>query len=110
MGMFLVMLTVLVQFAVWQYGRGVVRAAALEGARAGSVLSAPAGACERRFAEARGELLGGSMGDGVGSVQCSVGDDRVVASVDVRFEPWLPVMPDWAFTVTAVAAREVAPS
>ncbi len=109
MGMFLVMLTILVQFAAWQYGRGVLRSAALEGARAGSAFGVPAGLCERRFDEIRGDLLGGSMGDGVGPATCAVADDRVTVSVDARFEAWLPVMPGWSFTVTAVSTREVAP-
>ncbi len=109
MGMFLIILTLFTQFAVWQYGRGVLRSAALEAARSEAVLDAGEGACVRRFEQVSGDLLGGSMGEGVGAVHCKLLDDRVVVTVSARFERWLPISPDWAFTVTAVAAREVVP-
>lgn len=109
MGMFLIMLTLFTQFAVWQYGRGVVRSAALEAARSESVLDAGEGACLQRFEQVRADLLGGQMGEGVGQATCAVLDDRVVVTVTTRFERWLPISPDWEFTVTAVAAREVEP-
>lgn len=110
MGMFLVILTLFVQFAVWQYGRGVLRSAALEAARAQAGLDASAGACERRFGEVRSELLGGDLGEQVSEVRCQLDADRVVVSVDADFEAWLPISPDWSFTVTAIAVREVDPS
>lgn len=109
MGMFLIMLTLFTQFAVWQYGRGVLRSAALEAARSEAVLDAGEGACTRRFDQVRQDLLGGKMGEEVGQVTCTLLDDRVVVSVDARFERWLPISPDWEFTVTAVATREVEP-
>ncbi len=110
MGMFLIILTLFVQFAVWQYGRGVLRSAALEAARAEAVTDANGSACQARFAEVRGELLGGDLGEQVSEVRCEIGDDRVVVSVDADFKAWLPVSPDWSFTVTAIAVREVEPS
>lgn len=110
MGMFLVILTLFVQFAVWQYGRGVLRSAALEAARAEAGLDAQTGACERRFGDVRTELLGGELGEQVSEVRCEVGAERVVVSVDADFKAWLPISPDWSFTVTAVAVREVAPA
>lgn len=110
MGMFLVILTLFVQFAVWQYGRGVLRSAALEAARAEAGLDALDGSCQLRFGEVRSELLGGDLGEQVSEVRCAVTDDRVVVSVDADFEAWLPISPDWSFTVTAIAVREEVPS
>lgn len=109
MGMFLVILTLFTQIAVWQYGRGVIRSAALEAARSEAVLDAGQGACAQRFEQVRSDLLGGALGDNVGVVQCTTLTDRVVVSVDAKFERWLPISPDWEFTVTAVATREQEP-
>lgn len=109
MGMFLITLTLFTQFAVWQYGRGVLRSAALEAARSEAVLDAGPGACAERFDQVRSELLGGHMGTQVGEVTCTLYDDRVVVSVDAQFERWIPISPDWSFNVTAVATREVEP-
>lgn len=105
-GAALVFFTLLAQFAVWQYGRGAVQAATQEAARAAAPLGAAPDACARRFDQVRHGLLGGSLGDGVGPVRCRA-DERVVeVSVDVAFERWLPISPDWSFTVTAVVVRE----
>jgi hypothetical protein len=102
----LVFFTLLAQFAVWQYGRGAVRAAAQEAARAAAPLEAPPDACTRRFDQVRSGLLGGALGDGVGPVRCEVTDGLVQVRADVTFERWLPISPDWSFTVTAVAVKE----
>ncbi len=110
LGMFLMMFTVFAQFAVWQYGRGVVRSAALEAARAAAPLNAAPGACERRFADVKEGLLGGPIGGQVSAPRCELGTDTVTVTVDAQFERWLPISPDWEFTVTVTAAREVAPT
>ncbi len=109
-GVFLVAFTLFAQFAVWQYGRGAVRSAALEAARAASTVEPVPGACERRFADVQGDLLGGAMGTQVGAPRCTIGPDTVTVIVDASFERWLPFSPDWDFTVTAVAVREVPPA
>lgn len=109
LGALLMFVALLVQFAVWQYGRGVLRSAAMEAARAGAVLDARDGACERRFESVRSALLSGRLGDQVGDARCEVTDELVTVSVDARFERWLPISPDWSFTVTAIAVREAAP-
>lgn len=107
--MFLTFFTLFAQFAVWQYGRGAVRSASLEAARAATPLDAIPGACERRFADVASGLLGGPLGDQVSAPRCEIGPELVVVSADVRFEPWLPISPEWRFTVTATATRELAP-
>jgi hypothetical protein len=102
----LLFFTLLAQFAVWQYGRGAVRAAAQEAARAAAPLGAPPDACARRFDQVRSGLLGGRLGDGVGPVRCQVTGSVVEVTAEVTFERWLPISPDWSFTVTAVAVKE----
>lgn len=108
-GLFLIFFTLFAQFAVWQYGRGAVRSATLEAARAAAPLEAVSGACERRFDDVTSGLLGGALGEQVSAPRCELGIDVVVVSADVQFEPWLPISPEWSFTVTATATREVAP-
>jgi hypothetical protein len=105
-GIALYVFTLLAQFAVWQYGRGAVRSAAQEAARAGALLGADAADCRQRFDEVRRGLLGGAMGEGVGPVACRFEDGAVVVRVEVRFTRWVPVSPDWSFQVTAVAVSE----
>ncbi len=78
-------------------------------ARAASPLDAVAGSCERRFDDVRNGLLGGTVGDQVGSPRCEVGAELVTVSADVNFEPWLPTSPGWSFTVKATSIREVEP-
>ncbi len=97
----------LLQLAVFTYGRGVVRAALDEGARAGSRVTDAAGRCEERAAETM-RLLGGTMGEGV-SIACRVEGDTVLAHADVRFLAWAPAMPDWTFSITATSRRTPAP-
>lgn len=109
-GLFLTFFVTFAQFSVWLYARGTVRSAALEAARAASPLDAVAGSCERRFDDVRSGLLGGTVGDQVGSPRCEIGPELVVVSADVDFEPWLPISPGWSFTVTATAVRELEPA
>jgi hypothetical protein len=102
----LLFFTLLAQFATWQYARGAVRAAAQEAARAAAPPDAPAHVCVDRFDQVRSGLLGGRLGDGVGPVGCEVDGAVVRVRAEVRFQRWLPISPDWAFTVTAVAVKE----
>jgi hypothetical protein len=108
-GMLLVFVTLIVQFAMWQYGRGVLRSATLEAARAGAPMGSAVGACERRFESVRSTLLAGRLGDQTGAVRCVLTDEVVTVEVDARFERWLPISPGWDFTVQAVAVREQGP-
>lgn len=93
---------------VWQYGRGVVRSALDEGVRTGSRATASVGDCQARAEAVLRDLLGGSMGRGV-SVACSETGDRIVATASVRFGSWLPVMPDWSFHLTGSDVKERQP-
>lgn len=108
-GLFLTFFVTFAQFSVWLYARGTVRSASLEAARAASPLEALPGSCERRFDDVRSGLLGGTLGEQVGSPRCEIGPELVVVSTDVDFEPWLPMSPGWSFTVTATSVRETEP-
>lgn len=107
-GLSLLAVVALVNLVVFQYGRGVVRAALDEGARAGARATAGAAECEARAGDVLADLLGGAMGTGV-ALACTDEGDTLRATADVVFAGWLPTVPDWAFTVEATAVREVVP-
>jgi hypothetical protein len=107
-GLSLVVLVVIANLIVFQYGRGVVRAGLDEGVRAGSRAGAGTDECLDRAGDAVRDLLGGAMGEGV-RLRCDRTADRITASADVHFRGWLPVVPDWRFEVAAVAVQETAP-
>jgi len=109
-GVLLVFITLLAQFVVWGYARAVVRSAALEGARAAAPLEAPDGACDRRFESVRGGLLAGRLATQVSDVECLIDEDLVTVRVEARLQRWLPISPDWDFTIEVVAVRERAPT
>ena len=90
------------------YGRGVVRAALDEGARAGSRLSASASECQARAQEVLDSLLGGSMGRGL-RVDCTATATEVRAHVTGTFRAWMAPVPDWHLDMTATAQRSLGP-
>lgn len=106
MGLIMLLLTLMVQFAMWQYVRASVRVAALDAARAASVVDATSGDCVAAFDRAATDLVSGPMGAGIGAPQCTKGPLEVTVVVDVRLEPMLAISPAWNFTVTAVAETE----
>lgn len=87
------------------YGRGVVRGALDEGARAGATSGAQVAECERRVAQVLDQLLGGRMGEGV-SYTCRTDGSQVVAAADVAFPGWLPGMPTASFRLAARSVTE----
>jgi Flp pilus assembly protein TadG len=104
-GVVLILLTGIVQVITFQYGKGTVRAALDEGARAGSRSSDVVAACQARAADVLGDLLGGPMGDGV-TVSCADAGDRVVATAVVHFDGWFGRLTGYDATLTASAAKE----
>jgi hypothetical protein len=100
----LLLVAVVANLVVFQYGRGVVRAALDEGARAGARVDDGAHECRRRAEAVLGDLLGGAMGRGV-SVTCADLGFAVVADARAQFPGWAPGVPAWAFTMRAQAAR-----
>ncbi|MEX2619135.1 MAG: hypothetical protein WD250_02840 [Egibacteraceae bacterium] len=107
-GFSLLFVVALVNLVVFQYGRGVVRAALDEGVRAGARATAGVAECEARAGDVLADLLGGAMGTGV-ALACTDEGDTLRATADVVFVGWLPAVPDWAFTVEAAAVREAVP-
>ncbi len=107
--MMFIAFVLIAQFAVWQYGRGAVQSAANEAARASASFGADAGDCFRTFEDARGDLLGGSLGAGVGTPQCTTGGEFAEVIVPVTFKRWVPFSPDWSFQVRAISATERLP-
>ncbi|MDW3212639.1 MAG: hypothetical protein R8G01_01475 [Ilumatobacteraceae bacterium] len=104
-GVVLFVLAGILQVIVFQYGKGTVRAALDEGARAGSRSAEAVEVCQARAADVLGGLLGGPMGAGV-SVVCSDAGDRVVATATVHFDGWFGRFTDYDATLTASAAKE----
>jgi hypothetical protein len=98
----------LLQLAVFTYGRGVVRTALDEGARAGSKVTDSVERCQERAGETMTGLLRGTMGNGV-TITCGDDGEEVLAHADVRFAAWAPAMPDWVFSITATSRRTPAP-
>lgn len=96
-------------YVVDQYGRGVLRDAADEGARAGAQLGAPPGYCEDRAHQALANLLSGKLAQGV-TVTCSQVGNNVVATATATFPGWIPGVPDWSMTVRGEAHIEGQPT
>lgn len=103
-GLSLVLVTMVANLIVLQYGRGVVRAALDEGVRAASRVDADPAACIERAEGVLDDLLGGDLRAGV-ALRC----DGATAVADVTFAAWLPGMPAWTFTLAADAVAEEAP-
>lgn len=109
-GLSLVLFVMLANLIVYQYGRGVVRAALDEGVRRGSrAASDPVASCNAAVVGVLSDLAGGSMGSQVAFAGCSASDSHVQASAEVSFQGWLPTVPDWSFTARARAVREREP-
>lgn len=108
-GLTLLLFAMIANLIVVQYGRGVVRAAADEGARFGSVLDADATACEARARAVVGSLLPGPFGRDI-AVSCRRDDaGQMTAAVNYRFDSWLPGLPDYEGVEGATAVKEVIP-
>jgi Flp pilus assembly protein TadG len=104
-GVVLLIVTAVMNLIVFQYGKGVVRSALDEGARAGSRANATVSDCEARATEVLVSLLGGSLGTGV-IVSCSDDGVRVIASATVHFDGWFGSVTDYDASLTASATKE----
>jgi hypothetical protein len=105
-GFSFVLLVLVANVLVDLYARAAVRDAVDEGTHAAVAVDAPAGACVQRTRAALDNLLRGPIGRDV-EVRCTESATSVLATADVRLPSWLPLLvPDWTFTVHAVAARE----
>jgi hypothetical protein len=98
----------LVNLVAFQYGRGAVRAALDEGTRAGSRVSGSVAGCEDRANAALQDLLGGTLSDQT-VITCVDTGATVRATATATFKGWLDPVPDWTFTVSAIAVKEHTP-
>ncbi len=101
-------LVAFVNLAAYHYGRGALRAAADQAARAGSRASASAATCQQRGREALDSLLGGSLGQDA-TLTCADDGEHVRATATGRFRGWVEAVPDRTFTVTATVRKEQGP-
>jgi hypothetical protein len=106
-GLGLLLFLAMANLVVAQYGRGALRSALDQGARAGAV-SSSVDDCMNRIESVLAQLLGGRMGDSV-VTGCAVGPDVITASARAVFESWTPFTSDFAVEMTAVATRELPP-
>lgn len=106
-GLSLVLLTLLTNLIVLQYGRGVLRAAADEGAHAGSYVDVdPVAACRERAVDVASGI--GRMARDL-AIQCRAIDDDVVATATASFDGWLPLVPTFHGHATSTARHERGP-
>ena len=104
-GFMLVLVTAIFQVIIFQYGKGSVRAALDEAARAAARSPNSVETCEARAANVLGDLLRGEMGDGVGVICTDVGD-RIIVTANVHFDGWFGRITDYDAVLTASAAKE----
>lgn len=105
-GLSFVLLVLVANLLVDLYARAAVRDALDEGTHAAVAVDASPAACQQRAHDAVANLLRGPIGRDV-AINCSLHATTVTATADVRLGSWLPlIVPDWRFTVRAVAERE----
>ena len=99
----LVLLAQILNVVVFTYGKGTVRTALDEAARAGA--RDGLAACEATADQVIGDLLGGALGADV-QISCTDAGRRIVATADVHFDGWLTSLADYDGTFAASAAKE----
>jgi hypothetical protein len=104
-GVALVVVVGIIQVIVFQYGKGTVRAALDEAARAGARSATSVSTCQERAADVLGDLLAGTLGDGV-EVSCADDGERILVTAFVHFDGWFGPLTDYDAVLTASAAKE----
>lgn len=99
----LILFVMLANLVVVQYGRGAIRSALEQGARSGSVSGV--GACHEVASGVVQDLLGGRLSDDL-VITCEVIGTTIEAHASARFETWIPLVPDYEFSLVAVAVAE----
>jgi hypothetical protein len=100
----LILFLALANLVVVQYGRGAMRSALEQAARAGA-LTASSAECESRAIAVVDELLGGRMSDGL-VVGCRVEPGRVSVEASATFQSWTFLTPDFQVSMTSEAIVE----
>lgn len=99
----LLLFVALANLVVVQYGRGAIRSALEQGVRAGTTSGETA--CEETARGVVDNLLGGRMSDGL-VLDCTVVGGGVTANVEVTFESWTPLTPDFPMSMSSRAVVE----
>lgn len=99
----LILFLALANLVVVQYGKGALRSALEQGARAGTTSGVPA--CEDTARQVIDDLLGGRMSDQL-VLECDVSGGSIVASASATFESWTPLTPDFVFKLSSSAVVE----
>ena len=97
--MALYLFVALVNLVALQYGRGALRSAIEQAARAGA-LSGSTGHCVSVGFDVLHQLLGGRMVESV-DIRCSLDGQRLLAETVAVFEPWTPLMPEMTVELEA---------
>lgn len=101
----LLLFVMLCNAIVYQYGRGVVRAALDEGVRSASRAGGTVESCEAVAEEVRHSLFGGPVGSHV-AIRCGLVAGTVSATATGYLPSWLPLVPDWPIDLAASAVKE----
>ena len=99
----LVLFLALANLVVVQYGRGALRSAVEQGARAGSVGGVVV--CEALGRQVIADLIGGRMSDEA-ELTCALDGTDLVASASATFDSWTPLTPDFGVTASARSVAE----
>jgi hypothetical protein len=102
-GFVLFLLVQILNVVVFTYGKGSVRTALDEAARAGARQGLDA--CRTTGEHVLHDLLGGSMANGV-SISCNDTGRSIVATATVHFDGWMSSLTDYDGTFSAAAAKE----
>ena len=103
-GFVLLLVAQILNVIVFSYGKGTVRTALDEAARAGARSDSVA-MCQATADQVMGDLMGGALGADV-NITCSDAGRRIVATATVHFEGWLTSLADYDGSFTASAAKE----
>jgi hypothetical protein len=109
MGM--LVLTFVANVVAIQYAMGAVRSAVDRGARSGSAVDAPVGACQSeavRTLRGPGGLLTGAVGESV-RLSCHREGDTILARAEGRFGWWLGPFPEVVLTAEGRSVIEPPP-
>jgi hypothetical protein len=109
----LLILTTLTNLILVQYGRGILRAAVDESARAGARIidNDPTNANSMAKCKQRQDDVLKGIGKlaSVTASSCKVVNGQVQSSVTASFDGWLPGIPTFSDTATAISVKEKAP-
>jgi hypothetical protein len=100
----LILFLAFANLVVVQYGRGALRSALEQGARAGAV-SGSTTDCEAVAVDVISQLLGGRMSEGL-TVDCAASSGVMVATGRATFESWTVLTPDFEITMSGRAVIE----